>query len=148
MKKTILILTLLFTLVISLQPTYAQNVSFKDIYAKKQAALKTMDVGEVGKYMTSNNISAAKKEKDPKAVIFLMNYLSPIKYSTGKETVNSERGSMEISGTARNPELKGKEDTFEGLILFKREGSAWKVEKENLKFKTQSNFIQLKDRLK
>lgn len=148
MKKTMLFLSLLLAFVISLQSAYAQNVSLKEIYAKKQSALKTMDLGEVSKYMTSNNISAAKKEKDPKAVVFLMNYLSPTRYTTGKEAVNGDRGTMDISGTARNPELKGKEDTFEGVILFKREGSAWKVEKENLRFKTQSNFIQLKERLK
>ena len=136
------ILCTILTAFICIQNVNAGIDSLKDIYAKKQDALKTLDISAVSKYVTSNVISSIKKSPDPKAMLYLMNYHSPLKYTTGKETIDGDNATMEISGTARNPELKGAEDSFTGNVLFKKEGSVWKVEKEDLKYKQSGNYIK------
>ncbi len=131
---------LMFFLFISNNTANAQEVSLKEIYEKKQKALKTLDINEVSKYMSSDVISAIKKEKDPKATLFLMDYHGPREYQTGKETVSGNTATMEISGKARNPKLKGAEDSFKGVINYKKEGNSWKISSEDIKYDTVGSF--------
>ena len=135
-------LLLLITIVICFIPAYssAQDVSLKEIYEKKQQALKTLDINEVSKYMSSDLVSAIKKEKDPKGIIFLMDYHSPREYETGKEIINGNNASMEIKGKARNPQLKGTIDTFNGTINYKKEGNSWKISSENIKYSAEKTY--------
>lgn len=133
---------LLVALSIYLMPfsTTAQESSLKDIFEKKQQALKTLDINEVSKYMSSDLISAIKKEKDPKGVIFLMDYHSPREYQTGKESISGNTATMEIKGKARNPQLKGTIDTFNGVINYKKEGNVWKISSEDIKYSTKKTY--------
>lgn len=106
----------------------------KEIYAKKISAVKTLKIEEVSKYVTSNIIDEINKQKDPKAMIFLMNYTSPIEYTTGLEKFDSSTATMEIKGKARNPKQKGVNGTFTGIVNFKKEGDTWKVSSEDFNF--------------
>ena len=121
--------------------SFAQEVSLKELYGKKQQALKTLDINEVSKYISSDLLSAIKKEKDPKGTLFLMDYHSPKEYDTGKEVINGNTATMEIKGRARNPQLKGVEDNFTGIINFKKEGNSWKIVSEDIKYATPKNKL-------
>ncbi len=134
---TILVMT--FIVFVSLQNNAgAQETSLKDIFARKQLAISNMDINELSKYMSSEVISAIKGEKDPKATLYLMKYLSPIEYKTGKETFSGNKATMEIIGKARNPGIKGGEDSFKGVINYKKEGNSWKVSSEDIKYAVKS----------
>ena len=83
-KIKIKFLILLFVfLSLVFQTAFSQDTSLKEIYAKKQTALKNLNIDELSKYMSADVISEIKKQKDPKAMMFLMNYTSPIEYTTG-----------------------------------------------------------------
>ncbi len=98
------------------------------------SAVKTLKIEEVSKYVTSNIIDEIKKQKDPKAMIFLMNYTSPIEYTTGVEKFDYSTATMEIKGKARNPKHKGANCNFTGVINFKKEDDSWKVSSEDFNF--------------
>lgn len=84
--------------------------------------------------MSADVISEIKKQKDPKAMMFLMNYTSPIEYTTGSENFNSSTATMEIKGKARNTKQKGTTENFNGIVNFKKEGNSWKVSREEFNF--------------
>ena len=135
-KIKIKVLLLLFVfLTLFFQTALSQDVSLKEIYAKKQTALKNLNIDEISKYMSADIISEIKRQKDPKAMIFLMNYTSPIEYTTGSETFNSSTtATMEIKGKARNTKQKGSTENFTGIVNFKKEGDSWKVLREDFNF--------------
>ena len=116
------------------QTAFSQDTSLKEIYAKKQTALKNLNIDELSKYMSADVISEIKKQKDPKAMMFLMNYTSPIEYTTGSENFNSSTATMEIKGKARNTKQKGTTENFNGIVNFKKEGNSWKVSREEFNF--------------
>lgn len=84
--------------------------------------------------MTSNIIENIKKQKDPKAMMFLMNYTSPIEYTTGLEKFDTTTATMEIKGKARNTKQKGANCDFTGIVNFKKEGDTWKISSEDFNF--------------
>ncbi len=134
-KIKIKFLILLFVfLSLVFQTAFSQEASLKEIYAKKQIALKNLNIDELSKYMSADVISEIKKQKDPKAMMFLMNYTSPIEYTTGSENFNSSTATMEIKGKARNTKQKGSTENFTGIVNFKKEGDSWKVLRENFNF--------------
>lgn len=134
-KIKIKFLILLFVfLSLVFQTAFSQEASLKEIYAKKQIALKNLNIDELSKYMSADVISEIKKQKDPKAMMFLMNYTSPIEYTTGSENFNSSTATMEIKGKARNTKQKGTTENFNGIVNFKKEGNSWKVSREEFNF--------------
>ena len=134
-KIKIKFLILLFVfLSLVFQTAFSQDTSLKEIYAKKQTALKNLNIDELSKYMSADVISEIKKQKDPKAMMFLMNYTSPIEYTTGSENFNSSTATMEIKGKARNTKQKGTTENFNGIVNFKKEGNSWKVSREEFNF--------------
>ena len=134
-KIKIKFLILLFVfLSLVFQTAFSQEASLKEIYAKKQIALKNLNIDELSKYMSADVISEIKKQKDPKAMMFLMNYTSPIEYTTGMENFNSSTATMEIKGKARNTKQKGTTENFNGIVNFKKEGNSWKVSREEFNF--------------
>ncbi len=112
----------------------SQNISLKEIYQKKQEALKSLNIEEAEKYLSKDIIKTIKKEKDPKGALFLLNYLSPVEYSTGQEIFSDSEASMEITGKARNPKLKGAYSSFKGEIKFKQENGVWKISEEDINY--------------
>ena len=64
-----------------------------------------------------------------------------LKVDTGKEVINGNTATMEIKGRARNPQLKGVEDNFTGIINFKKEGNSWKIVSEDIKYATPKNKL-------
>ena len=130
--KFLLFIFIFFSLIF--QPIFSQEASLKDIYAKKQSAIKSLNLDEVSKYVSSDILSEIKKQKDPKAMIFLMNYTSPIEYTTGSEKFDSNKATMEIKGKARNVKQNGTTLNFNGIIHFRKEGDSWKVSSEDFNF--------------
>ena len=116
------------------QTAFSQEANLKEIYNKKLLAVKTLKIDEVSKYVTSNVIDEIKKQKDPKAMIFLMGYTSPIEYTTGAEKFDYSTATLEIKGKARNPKQKGATCDFTGIIHFKKENDSLKVSSEDFNF--------------
>lgn len=122
-------------LIISLYGTGScQEPSLREVYNNKQKALKAQNVDELAKYITKDQIREIKKEKDPKAVVFLMDYHSPLEYSISNEQISGKNASADIQGKARNPKLEGKTDTFKGKVTFRQEDGVWKVYSEEKNF--------------
>lgn len=141
MKKYIYVFLILSAILIS--PLFAADSPLKTVYRQKLAAVKTLKISEVSKYVTARNVRDINKDKDPKRVLFYMDYLAPENYTITDEQISGDSASFKISGVARNPEIKGIKDDFKGVVTFKKEGSNWKVDSENFNFKQNSGFVHL-----
>lgn len=123
------------------QTAFSQNVSLKDIYAKKLNAVRNLDVDEFAKYVPSNVISIIKSRENPKETMQMLNYHSvPVEYTVVSEKfISADTAIMEIKGKKRktiidlNKEKEGAVENFKALIHFKKEGNSWIISSEEFK---------------
>ncbi|MDQ7824615.1 MAG: hypothetical protein RDV48_17570 [Candidatus Eremiobacteraeota bacterium] len=136
MKKylTAVFLVVILATALAAETASAQGPSLKEIFNLKQKALHSQNLDELGKYISKDQLSELRGAKDPKAMLFLMDYLCPQEYELGKEEVIGSRAKVSIKGKARNTKSEGKIEPFTGEVIFIKDGSSWKIQQETKNF--------------
>lgn len=109
---------------------FSADLMPKDIYGLKQKALQSLNLDELGKYITKEQFAEFKKSKDPKGMMFLVQYLSPIEYEVTGEEISGNTALLYLKGKYRNTQNEGKIEQGFGKASFKKESDGWKFDIE------------------
>lgn len=121
------------------------------VYAKYHQALRAGDMATVTKYATAASRSKIKPipagERD--AMLALMKAILPQSYDIWQKDASNDGKSLTLRATGNGTNLLSeKPEAMSGVILMKKEGKDWRVEKPEWQSKDQHGLLPLDPKAK